>query len=161
MLKEKESLAKAITAVIQLLLDSGKFHTQKEIAEKLGMKPPSLSESKKRGTISKQRLYALMELARSVAGPAHWGIESDSVMAQALDIEHDAGQRATPLLALETPPKLDFRYARAAKMADTRARQLDALVETVNAMSDTGMAELLNYAAYLLKKYPKPTEKKG
>lgn len=49
--------------------------TKKAIADAFGVKPPSVQDWVKRGTIDKEKLPILWRLFSDVVGPEHWGLE--------------------------------------------------------------------------------------
>lgn len=50
--------------------------TQREVANVFEVKPPSIQDWIKRGTVSKDKLPALWHYFEDVVGPEHWGLES-------------------------------------------------------------------------------------
>lgn len=64
----------AIAAAMQKKIDTGKVRSQADIARHFGVKPPSLADWVKRGTVSKTRLPALWKYFADVVGPEHWGM---------------------------------------------------------------------------------------
>ncbi len=48
--------------------------TKKALAERFGVKPPSVQDWVKNGTIEQQRLLELIEFFSDVVGPEHWGL---------------------------------------------------------------------------------------
>lgn len=50
--------------------------TKKALAEHMGVKPPSVIDWVKRGTIDKEKLAALWRYFSDVVGPEHWGLEA-------------------------------------------------------------------------------------
>lgn len=74
MLKGKDFGA-AISEAIQRMLDAGKVRSKAEIARHFDIKPPSLSDWEKRGTVSKDKLPEVWRYFSSVAGPEHWGLD--------------------------------------------------------------------------------------
>ena len=73
MLKGKEFGA-AIGEAIQRKLDAGSALSKAEIARHFGMKPPSLSDWVKKGSVAKDKLPELWRYFSDVAGPEHWGL---------------------------------------------------------------------------------------
>ena len=73
-------LGDAITAAIKLKLASGAVASKKEIAEHFGVKPPSIHDWMKKGSIGKEKLPELFEYFSDVVGPEHWGINKDSYL---------------------------------------------------------------------------------
>lgn len=91
MLKGKEFGA-AIARAIQLKLDSGAAKTKAEIARHFGMKPPSLADWVKKGSVAKDKLPELWRYFSDVAGPDHWGMtksEWPAGLTDGRDIDHD------------------------------------------------------------------------
>ena len=76
MLTGKE-LGAAIEAAIKL-----KRVRKTDLAREFGVKPPSISDWCKRGTISKDKLMHLFEYFTDVVGPEHWGITKQNVINQ-------------------------------------------------------------------------------
>lgn len=68
MLTGKE-LGKAIADALEI-----KGATQADLARHFGVKPPSVSEWIKNGTIAKGKLDKLFAYFSDVVGPSHWGI---------------------------------------------------------------------------------------
>lgn len=50
--------------------------TQRELANVFEVKPPSIQDWIKRGTVSKDKLPALWHYFEDVVGPEHWGLDS-------------------------------------------------------------------------------------
>lgn len=50
--------------------------TQREVASVFDVKPPSIQDWIKRGTVSKDKLPALWHYFEDVVGPSHWGLDS-------------------------------------------------------------------------------------
>lgn len=68
-----EKLGEAISLAIEK-----KGVSKKAIAEKFGVKPPSVQDWIKRGTISKDKLFALIDFFSDVCGNDHWGLSDIS-----------------------------------------------------------------------------------
>lgn len=75
MLTGKE-LGAAIDAAIQKKIDTGKIRTKAEVAREFDIKPPSLHDWIKRGTVSKERLPHIWRYFSDVVGPEHWGVKA-------------------------------------------------------------------------------------
>lgn len=75
MLTGKE-LGAAIDAAIKKKIDSGKIRTKAEVARHFDIKPPSLHDWIKRGTVSKERLPQIWRYFSDVVGPEHWGVKA-------------------------------------------------------------------------------------
>lgn len=100
MLKGKEFGA-AIARAIQLKLDSGAAKTKAEIARHFGMKPPSLADWVKKGSVAKDKLPELWRYFSDVAGPDHWGMtksEWPAGLTDGRDADHGNDNLDRPLL---------------------------------------------------------------
>lgn len=69
-----EKLGEAISLAIEK-----KGVSKKAIAERFGVKPPSVQDWIKRGTISKDKLFDLIDYFSDVCGNDHWGLSGNSV----------------------------------------------------------------------------------
>lgn len=68
-----EKLGEAISLAIEK-----KGVSKKAIAERFGVKPPSVQDWIKRGTISKDKLFDLIDYFSDVCENSHWGISDNS-----------------------------------------------------------------------------------
>lgn len=75
MLKGKE-LGKAIAQAIEKKLSQGLAPSKVAIARHFGVKPPSIHDWIKKGSISKDKLPELWSYFSDVVGPEHWGLAS-------------------------------------------------------------------------------------
>lgn len=73
MLTGKE-LGAAIDAAIRLKIDAGKAASKAEVARHFQIQPPSIHDWIKKGTVSKDKIYALLHYFSDVTGPEHWGM---------------------------------------------------------------------------------------
>ncbi|MEI7174804.1 hypothetical protein [Pectobacterium carotovorum] len=73
MLSGKE-LGRAIELAIERKKSSGAIKTKAEIARHFKVKPPSIHDWIKKGSISKDKLPELWIYFSDVAGPEHWGL---------------------------------------------------------------------------------------
>lgn len=73
MLKGTE-FGRAIGEAIQRKLDAGAVSSKAEIARHFGVKPPSLSDWVRKGSVAKDKLPELWRFFSDVAGPEHWGL---------------------------------------------------------------------------------------
>lgn len=64
----------AIGKAIQLKLDAGFAKSKAEIARHFNVKPPSLVDWVKKGSVAKDKLPELWRYFSDVAGPSHWGM---------------------------------------------------------------------------------------
>lgn len=89
-------LGQAIAAAIKL-----KGVTQRAVAEHFGVKPPSVQDWIKRGTIDKARLPGLWQYFSDVVGPTHWGLqEFPSISGPGADAQpHSSMERPWPFSA--------------------------------------------------------------
>ena len=67
-------LGKAIELAINKKLSSGAVKTKAEIARHFKIKPPSIYDWVKKGSISKEKLPELWRYFSFVFGPDHWGL---------------------------------------------------------------------------------------
>lgn len=74
MLTGKE-LGAAIAFAIKLKMKSTGI-SKKDIADHFGIKPPSIYDWIKKGSISKDKLPELWRFFSDVVGPEHWGLKS-------------------------------------------------------------------------------------
>ncbi|KDC23896.1 hypothetical protein L505_3670 [Bordetella bronchiseptica F4563] len=69
-------LGAAIKAAIDMKIASGAAPSQAAIARHFGIKPPSIHDWIKKGSISKDKLPELWRYFSDVAGPEHWGLKA-------------------------------------------------------------------------------------
>lgn len=84
MLTGKE-LGAAIATAIDLKIASGAISSKVEVAQAFGVKPPSIHDWIKRGTIGKEKLPLLWSYFSDVVGPDHWGM-AEAVIRRPKDI---------------------------------------------------------------------------
>lgn len=99
MLKGKD-FGEAIGKAIDLKLRKGSAASKAEIARHFGMKPPSLSDWVKKGSVAKDKLPELWRYFSDVVGPAHWDLTPDEWPAGLTD---SSMHTATPIVAEKTP----------------------------------------------------------
>lgn len=75
MLKGQEFGA-AIREAIKMKIASGAIRSQADVARHFSVKPPSVSDWIKKGSIEKSRLPELWRYFSDVAGPDHWGMQA-------------------------------------------------------------------------------------
>ena len=85
-------LGAAIKAAIDLKIASGAVASQAAIARHFNVKPPSIHDWIKKGSISKDKLPELWRYFSDVVGPDHWGLKSWPDMGSPAASE-SAGQR--------------------------------------------------------------------
>jgi len=69
-----EKLGQAIKQAIALKKASGAISTKVEVAKHFGVKPPSVADWEKKGSIAKDKLPELWRYFSDVVGPDHWGM---------------------------------------------------------------------------------------
>jgi hypothetical protein len=74
MLSGKE-LGHAIELAINKKISSGAIKTKAEVARHFKIKPPSIHDWIKKGSISKDKLPELWNYFSDVVGPEHWGLK--------------------------------------------------------------------------------------
>lgn len=79
MLKGKE-LGIAIREAIRLKIESGAVRSKAEIARHFDIKPPSIHDWIKKGSISKDKLPELWRYFSDVVDMEHWGIEKPKLL---------------------------------------------------------------------------------
>lgn len=121
MLKGKK-LGDAIRQAVDLKIASGKAQSQTEIAKHFGIKPPSIHDWFKKGSISKDKLPELWRYFSDVVGMDHWGLSGTAAkMASELGVLIDAERpeggssfpelTGSPILEWEKPEDLpEGRY---------------------------------------------------
>jgi len=158
MLKGKE-FGVAIARAIQLKLDSGAVKTKAEIARHFGMKPPSLADWVKKGSVAKDKLPELWRYFSDVAGPDHWGMtksEWPAGLTDDRDADH-AHDKSDVALLPSSPgesaenPSDSARIQPAKKAMESGAPlvlspAVHALIETVRPLPDDDLALLTQIA---------------
>lgn len=86
-------LGAAIKAAIDLKIASGAVASQAAIARHFNVKPPSIHDWIKKGSISKDKLPELWRYFSDVVGPDHWGLRSWPDMGTAAP---SSGDQASP-----------------------------------------------------------------
>ncbi|EDQ2392365.1 hypothetical protein S518_002680 [Salmonella enterica subsp. enterica] len=75
MLSGKE-LGLAIEQAINKKIQSGAIKSKAQVARHFGIKPPSIHDWIKKGSISKDKLPELWGYFSDVVGPEHWGLDA-------------------------------------------------------------------------------------
>lgn len=94
-----KSLGQAIAEAIRKKIATGAIKTKAEVAHHFGVRPASMTDWTKSGTISKDKLPELWRFFSDVAGPEHWGMsesewpaglsnETASEVKEVIDAEH-------------------------------------------------------------------------
>ncbi|HCM63751.1 MAG TPA: hypothetical protein DIT05_14600 [Morganella sp. (in: Bacteria)] len=114
MLSGKE-LGKAIELAINRKLSSGAIKTKAEIARHFKIKPPSIYDWIKKGSISKEKLPELWRYFSDVVGPDHWGLREypdqehfSQVSAQIMQDSEASIHNAYQLITDERRAVIDF-----------------------------------------------------
>lgn len=130
-------LGAAIRAAVEKKAKQGV--TQRAIADHFEIKPPSLQDWMKRGTVRKDRLGDLFEYFADVVGPDHWGMAAFP-------------QRQVSLYALA--PAGSLREPPDATYNDPRMAEINNLLATVSdAGLDAALAAVKGIAAAMPKSH--------
>lgn len=139
MLKGKE-LGAAIGEAIRLKVASGSIVSKADVAKHFGIKTPSIYDWIKKGSISKDRLFALWSYFSDVVGPEHWGIQDGLYQAAINTPRHVASDNASPIYRITPKTK--------------RQERIDDLVDFANNTNDEGLAVLLFKAREIASEHP-------
>lgn len=139
MLKGKE-LGTAIGEAIGLKIASGAIVSKADVAKHFGIKTPSIYDWIKKGSISKDRLFALWSYFSDVVGPEHWGIQGSVYRAAINSTHHVASDNASPI----------YRIAPKTK----RQARIDELIDFAKNTNDEGLAVLLFKAREIASEHP-------
>lgn len=74
-MKEGHELARAIKVGIDRMVRDGHIASRSDIADLIGIKPPSLYGWMKTGRVSKVNLFKIMRILSAVTTPEDWGID--------------------------------------------------------------------------------------
>ncbi|MNL05654.1 hypothetical protein D3C87_1262650 [compost metagenome] len=89
-------LGAAIKAAIEMKIASGAVASQAAIARHFNVKPPSIHDWIKKGSISKDKLPELWRYFSDVVGPEHWGLKSWPDMGSAVATERPPTAKPWP-----------------------------------------------------------------
>lgn len=103
MLKGKDFGA-AIGEAIKLKLERGSVASKAEIARHFGMKPPSLSDWVKKGSVAKDKLPELWRYFADVVGADHWNLSPEEWPAGLTS----SSNTPSPLKVAEKPAAYDL-----------------------------------------------------
>lgn len=121
---------KELGAAIGKAIEKKKI-TKAELARHFEIKPPSVSDWVKRGTIDKAKLEKLFSYFADVVGPEHWGIKtSPPYMVQS-----------------PQPPEYEVRRQHSRKLVQT-------VCELAEQINDNGLRELIGFARCLTGTHP-------
>ena len=125
-------------AINEAIRRSGK--TKVEVARHFGIKPPSISDWCKRGTVGKDKLDELFRYFSPWCDSAHWGIR-----------QH--------MLAINEPEPAPYHP----KVTTISQREpwAEELLELARAMNPDGRRELIGMARLLANIHPKPKAKRS
>jgi len=135
-----KKLGAAIDSAIVLKLETGAAKSKAEIARHFLIKPPSLSDWVKKGSISKDKIPELFRYFSDVVGHKHWGLTAD---------EWPAG--------LSLSAKKDRQRGNVEalfKNTDRLSGLLKDLVIVAKAMNERGQIELIGRAKEMAPNYP-------
>ena len=139
MLKGKE-LGTAIGEAIRLKIASGSIVSKADIAKHFGIKTPSIYDWIKKGSISKDRLFALWSYFSDVVGPEHWGVQSGVYQAAINSPRHVVSDNLAQIYQIVPKTK--------------RQERIDDLISFANGIDDEGLAVLLFKAREIALEYP-------
>lgn len=140
MLNGKE-FGQAIDTAIRLKLENRSAKSKAEIARHFKIKPPSLADWVKKGSVAKDKLPEVWRYFSDVAGPAHWGMSPG---------EWPAELTISPTVTPKTVPVLSKREA-----------NIKAITDLLQAMTDEGLAVILDKAEEMQRKYPVESRKRA
>ena len=122
---------------------------QKDIAVHFGVKPPSLSDWIKKGSICKSRLSDLWRYFSDVAGPSHWGMTPDEWPSGLVNID-----AKTTTSGVNEPTQFDA-YRESAEIAQLLViKKHPAIAEVADLMmrvDDVGKGMMLQQARQVFK----------
>lgn len=121
---------KELGAAIEKAIDKKKI-TKAELARHFRIKPPSISDWVKRGTIDKAKLDELFRYFSDVVGPEHWGIKNP----------------APYMVQSPPPPEYQTRPPHSRKLVQT-------VCELAEQINDNGLRELIGFARCLTGTHP-------
>lgn len=139
MLKGKE-LGTAIGEAIRLKIASGSIVSKADVAKHFGIKTPSIYDWIKKGSISKDRLFALWSYFSDVVGPEHWGVQSGVYQAAINSPRHVVSDNLAPIYQIVPKTK--------------RQERIDDLINFANGIDDEGLAVLLFKAREIALEHP-------
>lgn len=139
MLKGKE-FGKAIGDAIDLKLKGGHVKTKAAIARHFNMKPPSLIDWVKKGSVAKDKLPELWRYFSDVAGPKHWGMEPGEWPAE-LSTANDSSLPSNAVISKKRPPT-------------KREQRIDAITALLHTVDMDGLAVILERAKDAVRDYP-------
>lgn len=127
-----EELGAAIASAIEK-----KKVKKKDVADFFGVKPPSVQDWIRRGTIDKAKLPALWQYFSDVVGPEHWGLTTLSIdsdpaeisLGQTLARLGQALERAQPQTRAAVADLLS-RYAQDPAQGKSLAQAIEMLVQS-------------------------------
>lgn len=107
-------LGAAIKAAIEKKIASGAVPSQAAIARHFNVKPPSIHDWIKKGSISKDKLPELWRYFSDVAGPEHWGLKAWPDMGTPTDVTRNEAREAWPFASI---PETDVRALPASQLS--------------------------------------------
>lgn len=150
MLKGKEFGA-AIGVAIKLKIASNPSLKKAHIASHFKIKPPSITDWVKKGSVAKDKLPELWRYFSDVVGPEHWGMTKDEWPAGLItsEISYAASDRTIPDTANDSAT---LTYP---KKKTQREKDIDDLLSITERISDRGLAALLFSARQVAEQFPK------
>lgn len=133
MLKGKE-FGQAIDAAITLKIQSGRVRSKAEIARHFGIRPPSLADWVKKGSISKEKLPALWAYFSDVVGPEHWGMTASEWPTGLTNRAADGSLKDGPAAARLSAPPWPLKKSTAERiqaLTPAQQRQVDDALDVM------------------------------
>lgn len=149
MLKGKEFGA-AIDAAIKLKIAHNAGLKKADIARHFKIKPPSITDWVKKGSVAKDKLPELWRYFSDVVGPDHWGMTNEEWPSGLLEhrINYSETTPTTPQSANDPgAPKNPWHKTQ-------RERDMDELLSISEHISDRGLAALLFSARQVAEQFP-------
>lgn len=144
-----KNFGQAIDTAIRLKLANGSAKSKADIARHFGIKPPSLADWVKKGSVAKDKLPELWRYFADVAGPAHWGLSSGEWPSELSETRSDECTSTTETKAIPT-----------AKVTK-RDLQINAINKLLITIADEGLAVVLDKAEEMQRKYPIESRKQA
>lgn len=118
----------AIKKAIEMKILSGAARSKAEIARHFGVKPPSIADWEKKGSVSKDKLPELWRYFSDVVGPAHWGMRESEWPAGLTSEAENRGAQVTASAKDWPFPKIDESKVRRLSDEDRASVQTAILI---------------------------------
>lgn len=155
MLKGKEFGA-AIDSAIKRKLESGAIEARADVARHFGIKPPSIVDWVKKGSISKDKLPELWRYFSDVAGPEHWGLTKQEWPSGIQQTSVESVHQDKPLGLIDIRNDMAERRIRPRK--SQREKDIDEINSLLGKTSDTGVRSALLRIREFAAEFPLPNK---